>query len=124
MKKTTSLVLLLIPILIYVFMSINKYIYINENLENLISYIFLWSGFLFILSIFAIKLDLIKYKIWLIVSIIVSIISIHSVYPDGDGGSFGISFDGQYITMLLASLYSILSIIYFLVQFLKSRKIK
>ncbi len=123
MKKITSLVLLALPVLIFLSFFIFK-LRLDENLDNLFEYVFVWLITLFILSIFAIKLSNTKYKVWLVISVIVSIISIIFVYPDGDGGGYGIGFDGEYMTMWFASLYSIPCIIYFIVDFIRNRKNK
>lgn len=121
MKKITSLVLFALPVLILGSISLFN-LDLDEDLNNLARYVLIWSFFLFILSILAIKLSNLKYKIWLTVSILVSILSIVAVYPDGDGGSYGIGFDGEYMTMWFASLYSIVSVIYFVADFFINRK--
>ncbi len=123
MKKITSLVLFALPVLIFLSFFIFK-LRLDENLDNLFEYVFVWLITLFILSILAVKLSNTKYKVWLTISIIVSIVCIIFVYPDGDGGGYGIGFDGEYMSMWFASLYSIVCVIYFIIDFVRNRKKK
>lgn len=129
MKKKTSLVLLFLSILLFATLYaytetnlINPNGYFNYHVSDFIGYIFLWSLTLFILSLLAFKLDVKKYRIWLIVGVIVSVISILMAYAAGDGNGAIVDIDGELTTWFFVGLYSFISIIYFIVQFLKKPK--
>ena len=129
MKKKISLVLLFLSILLFS----TLYVYSETNLINqgsydyhiddFFGYIFLWSFVLFVLSLLAFKLDVTKYKIWLLISIIISLVSVLLAYEAGDGNGAIVDIDGELITWFFTGLYSFISIIYFIIQF-KNRKNK
>jgi len=122
MKKKTSISLLVLSILI--FLGLNNYsdsINYNYHIDALIGYLFFWIFVLFIFSLFAFILNDKKYKIWLIIGIIISILSILIAYGVGDGNGAIVDIDGELITWFFAGLYSFISIIYFIVQFFKNR---
>ena len=129
MKKKTSLVLLFLSILLFS----TLYVYTETNLINqgsynyhtgdFIGYVFLWSFALLILSLLTFKLDTKKYRIWLIISLVLSAISIFFAYAAGDGNGAIVDIDGELITWFFVGLYSFISIIYFIVQFFKNRKV-
>ena len=76
-----------------------------------------------ILSLLTFKLDTKKYRIWLIISLVLSAISIFFAYAAGDGNGAIVDIDGELITWFFVGLYSFISIIYFIVQFFKNRKV-
>src|SRR3989338_3985828 len=128
MKKKTSLVLLFLLILLFS----TLYAYTETNLINqggynyhvcdFIGYVFLWIFMLFILSLLAFKLDINKYKTWLIISLIISAVSIFFAYAAGDGNGAVVDIDGELTTWFFVGLYSFISVVYFIVQFFKNRK--
>jgi len=129
MKKKTSLTFLFLSILLFLFIYvytetnlINQSGYFNYHVSDFIGYMFFWSFTLLILSLLASKLDIYKYRIWLIISVVISIISIFIAYAIGGGNGAIISFDGEMVTWFFVGLYSFVSIIYFIVQFFKNRK--
>jgi len=129
MKKKTTFVLLLLSILLFVFLYtytetrlLNQYRYFNYHVSNLLEYILLWSLSLLILSLGASKLDINKYKIWLLVSISISVFSLVIAYMTGDGNGGIVDIDGELVTWFLVGLYSFLSFIYFIIQLFKNRK--
>jgi len=89
---------------------------------ELLGYVFWWLVTMFILSLFSFILETKKYKIWLSITLLFSILSVCWAYRIGDGSGSLISFDGEMTTWLLIGLYSIISIIYFIIQFFKKRK--
>lgn len=78
-------------------------------------YLFYWSVALFIVSLFALALDKRKYKIWILLTGIYVAISVLIAWMIGDGNGAIISFDGEMITWFFVGLYSLISIIYFIV---------
>ncbi|MFA6000359.1 MAG: hypothetical protein WC783_05310 [Candidatus Paceibacterota bacterium] len=71
----------------------------------------------------AFNLEINKYKIWLITSVTVSAISIFIAYATGSGNGAIVDIDGELITWFFAGLYSFISIIYFIFQAIKNRKV-
>ena len=129
MKRKTNFLFLLLSICLFLFLYvytetnlINPVGYFNYHISNFIEYVFLWSSVLFILSLLALKLDVNKYKTWLIVSIVVSVVSIFIAYVIGDGNGAIIDIDVELTTWFFLGPYSFISIIYFIVQFIKNRK--
>src|SRR3989344_5727892 len=105
MKKTTNLTFLFLTILLffslYVYTEttiINQNGYFNYHTSNLLEYIFFWSLTLFIFSLFTFKLDIYKYKIWLMTSIPTSFASIIIAYMVGDGNGTIIDINGELTT--------------------------
>ena len=129
MKKKTSFLLLFLSALLFFSLYIytetnlvNLSGYFNYNISNFFEYIFWWSLTLFIFSLFALKLDTNQYKTWLKISILVSLVSILMSYSIGDGNGTIIDINGELFTWLSTIMYSLISIIYFITQFLKSKK--
>ena len=129
MKQRTSSVFLFLSILLFLAIYtytetslINKDGYFNYHISDFMGYLFFWSFTLLILSLLAFKLDINKYKIWLIISLVVSTISIFLASVTGDGGGAIVSFGGEDLTWFFAGLYSFVCIVYFIVQFLKNKK--
>jgi hypothetical protein len=123
MKKIFSL-LLLVSSLILFFWLLNypNSLTFDYHTGQFVGYLFYWSFTLFLMSIFAWILDIKKYQKWVIFTVIYVILSILLAYRIGDGGSAIISIDGKLITLFLITLYSIISITYFIIQFVKNRK--
>lgn len=94
----------------------------DYHVAQFIGYFFYWSAVLFTISLFAFMLDEIKYKWWLLVTSIYVAFSILIAYLAGDSNGAIISFDGKDLTLLFAGGYSLVSIIYFTIQFSKKRK--
>lgn len=121
MKKIISLVLFLLSfgfLLGYLFYTKNSYDY---NIAQFIGYLFYWSVAFFVVSLFAFMLDYKKYKIWLRITLIYVFISILIAYKTGSGSQAIVNFDGKLLTWIFVCFYSFISIIYFIVQFIKSR---
>jgi hypothetical protein len=127
MKKKTSLVLFILSILSYIPWYLYRkdyFVLINENGANIsyfIGYIFIWFVALFILSIFALKLENTKYKNWLITSIVVAVLSVFWAYKNDLTGNAVVTIDGGITTVFAISLYSFVSVVYFIIDFFKNR---
>lgn len=120
MKKIYSLSALLVSVILFMWLYYyDKSFSYNYHVANVIEYFFYWSTALFVLSLLAFVLNNTKYKIWFFVTIPCAILSVLIAY-DIDGHD--IFFNGEYITFWLISFYSFISIIYFIVQFLKNKK--
>src|ERR1035437_758562 len=119
MKKITSLSMLIIFILLFVFLKyyagLQSY---NYYVAYFLEYLFYWSAALFLLSLFAFVLSNIKYKIWFSITILFMVISILFASSISDNDMF---FSGQYVILWIISLYSLVSVIYFIVQFFKNK---
>jgi hypothetical protein len=81
-----------------------------------------WSLIIFIINIFALSLDIKKYKIWLFISIIFVAASILLAYNTGDGNGAIVSIDGEMQTWFLSGFYSLVSIIYFTFQHFRGNR--
>ncbi|OGI86452.1 hypothetical protein A3A05_02780 [Candidatus Nomurabacteria bacterium RIFCSPLOWO2_01_FULL_41_12] len=122
MKKIITLLLLVLSVGVFLGYSSYTKESFDYNIAQFIGYLFYWCVALFVVSIFALSIDQKKYKKWMLVSGIYVLISILIAYATGDGNGAIISFDGKDLTLFFAGLYSIISIIYFIVQFFKNRK--
>ena len=129
MKKKIDWSLLVLSIFLFLFLYVytetnilNTSGHFNYHISDFVGYLLFWSLTLFVLSLLASKLEASKYKIWLIISILASIISMLIAYAVGDGNSSIISINGEFITWFFTGLYSLVSIIYFIVQFFKNKK--
>jgi predicted small secreted protein len=120
MKKIIFLILLVLSIASIFYVNQYEVWPYNYHVANLIEQLSLWIVVLFIINIFAISLDIKKYKIWLIISIIFAGASLLLAYNTGDGNGAIVSFDGEMQTWFLSGLYSVVSIIYFVFQYLKT----
>lgn len=120
MKKITSSCILVVSFLLFAWLryygELPSY---NYHVAYVVEYLFYWSIALFVLSLFAFVLSSIKYKIWLYITAPFMILSILFAYSiDGHD----VLFSGQYIVLWLITLWSFISLIYFIVQFIKNKK--
>jgi hypothetical protein len=120
MKKITSLSVLVLSAILFGWL---KYYgespSYNYHIAYVFEYLFYWIVAIFILSLFAFLLNNAKYKIWFIITMTFMFLSIILAYSvDGNDALFS----GDYINLWLISLYSFISIIYFIVQFVKKDK--
>ena len=123
MKKIISLLLLVLSgVIFYWYSSYTRQWPFDYHVAQFVGYLLYWSVALFVVSLFAFMLDNKKYKIWLLVTVVYVALSILFSYETGDGNNAIVSFDGKDLTWIFTSLYSLISIIYFIVQFFKNRK--
>ena len=87
-----------------------------------IAYIFLWTLVLIPLSLFALTLNDQKHKFWLKFTGIFFAISMFIVFLMPEYGTGIVSVDRELTNWFFVSSYSLISIIYFIVQFLKTKK--
>jgi len=120
MKKIVSLFSLFLSIFIFAWLRYygESAVY-NYHVAYVVEYLFYWGVVVFILSLFAFMLNNAKYKVWFFITILFMVISILFTYSVDEND---VLFSGQYVILLLIGLYSFVSIIYFLVQFLKNKK--
>ena len=130
MKKKVNFALLFLSILLFAILYvytetslINSDGYFSYHVSDFVGYVSLWSITIFILSLLAFKLDIEKYKIWLKTSLVISAFSIFLAYMAGSGNGAIVDINGELVTWFFTGAYSFLSIIYFVVQFAKNRKI-
>lgn len=122
MKKIVSIVLLILVLGTY--LSFTSYIkgVFDYHIAQLISYILIWLTTLFVISIFASSLGDINYKFWLLISSVLTLLSLLIAYNIGDGNGAIISTDGKLATWFFAGLYSVVSIIYIIVNYINIKK--
>lgn len=82
----------------------------------------LWVILAVPLSLFAITLNDQKHKVWLKFTGIFFVISIILVFLTPEYGSGIVSIDRELMNWFLAGLYAFISIIYFIIQFVKSKR--
>lgn len=122
MKKIVSVILFVLSLGI-IFSSEYYTIWpFNYHIAEFIGYVVIWFVVLFIVSLFALVLENIKYKKWFSLSVVFTLLSIFIAYKIGDGNGGILSVDGELMTWFLSGLYSFISLIYFIVQFVKNRK--
>ncbi len=91
----------------------------NYHVANFLEQLSLWLLLVFMFSLVSFILDYKNYKIWSILTVLWIILSLFLSYKIGDGSGTIISTDGEMITWYLIGLYSIVSIFYFITQYLK-----
>ena len=122
MKKIISLLSLVLSVGIFFWYSSYTKGPFDYHVAQFVGYLFYWSVALFLVSLFAFILDTKKYKIWLLLTAIYMAISILIAWGTGDGNGAIVSFDGKDLTWVFAGLYSFVCIVYFIVQFIKTKK--
>lgn len=127
MKKIISFIFLFLSVLLFLITYlytetnlINEAGYFNYHIGDFLGYLFFWFLVLFIFSLLALKLDQVKYKIWLLLSVITAFTAVLFAYGVGGGNGAIIDIDGELVTWFFLGLYSLISIIYFTVQFFKN----
>jgi len=85
-------------------------------------YLLLWNLVLIPLSIFALVLNDKKYNFWLKFTGIFFLVSMVIVYMTPEYGSGIVSIDRELTNWFFGGVYSLISIVYFIVQFFKNRK--
>ena len=120
MKKLISVLILIVSVLLFIWLIYyGELPYYNYHLAYVAEYVLYWGVTLFILSLFAFVLNDKKYKLWFLITIPFVILSILLAY---DTDMHDALFSGQYVILWIISLYSITSLIYFIIQFFKNRK--
>src|SRR3989344_9408750 len=109
MKKIISLILLLLSVGLFFWLSSYIKWPFNYHVAEFIGYLFYLSVVLFVVSLFAFTVDNKKYKRWLLTTLIYVIVSIFFAYATGDGNGTILSFDGEMVTWFFAGLYSLVS---------------
>ena len=122
MKKIVSFSIFIVTIVVFILRDRYEQWPFDYQVAQVMDNLFLWLLSLFILSLFSFTLETKKYKIWLSVTLLFSLLSIYWAYRIGDGSGSLISFDGETTTWLLVGLYSFISLIYFIIQYFKNQK--
>lgn len=86
--------------------------------------IIIWVLILIPLSLFALVLNDEKHKSWLKFSTVFFVISMIIVFITPEYGSGIVSIDRELVNWFFAGLYTLVSILYFITQFIKQRKNK
>lgn len=123
MKKLFILGNIVCLIVIFLFfLPCDSTLYCTGVMAEKLQYPFFWSLLLIPISLFALVLKDEKYKFWLKFTGIFFAGSMFLVYimPEYDPGL--VSLDRELTNWFFAGVYSFISVIYFIVQFVKSRK--
>lgn len=123
MKKIFTIVLLVFGFGVFSAYYSNISLYIGMGADQVTWYLCQWALVLFILNVFSLTLEKDKYSNWAVISIVVSIISLFFAYKIGDGNGAIVSINGELVNWFFAGLYSFISIIYFIVQYSRGRRI-
>lgn len=123
MKKIIFLILLVLSITSIFYVNQYEVWPYNYHVANFVEQFSLWIVILFIINIFALSLDIKKYKIWLIFSFIFVGVSLLLAYNTGDGNGAIVSMDGEMQTWFLSGLYSIFSFSYFIFQYFRNNRV-
>jgi hypothetical protein len=122
MKKLVSSVTFISSIVLFLWVSNYTKSSFDYDTAQFVGYIFYWCVTLFLVSLCAMILEYKKYKIWLLLSGLYVFLTIIFAYIAGNGNGMILSFDGKLLTWLFAGMYASISLIYFIVQFVKSRR--
>jgi len=104
------------------FLPCDNDLYCHGILADVMQYPFVWFLEVFILSLFALILNDQKYKFWIKftgVSFLVGMFFV-SISPETARGIM-LNPDKESVNWIFAGLYSLISVIYFIVQFMKNR---
>ena len=120
-KKTVLSFVLLLVISFLLFLPCEKDLYCTGKFSSIIQYPFVWFILSIPLSLFALTLNDQKHKFWLKFTGIFFAISMVFVFATPEYGSGIVSIDRELTNWFFAGLYSFISIIYFIIQFIKNR---
>ncbi len=123
MKKIFTFVPIILLVLTFAFsLPCNKYLECDGKAMDFLQYPGLWFLALILLSLLALTLRAEEYKFWLKFTGIFFAISMVLVFLMPEYGSGVVSIDRELTNWFLVGTYSTISLIYFLVQFLKGRR--
>lgn len=94
----------------------------STALRELLGCIFYWILALTILSFLSSFLNMTKYKIYLVITLVYSVLTLVVSY--GRGGGMGVGFGADYMILFFIFLYSFISFVYLGVQFFKNDNTK
>lgn len=120
--KSVLLVFILLVSSFLLFLPCDSDLYCEGRFSNLVQYPFVWFILLIPLSLFALVLNNEKHRYWLKLTGVFFVVSMILVYlmPEYDPGI--VSMDRELTNWFLAGIYSFVSVIYFIVQFIKNRR--
>lgn len=121
-KKTILFVILLLVINFLLFLPCDKDLYCEGVLSKVVQYPFIWFIVLVPLSLFSLTLNDQKHKFWLKFTGIFFAISMFIVFLMPEYGTGIVSVDRELTNWFFVGIYSFISIIYFIVQFIKKPK--
>jgi hypothetical protein len=121
-KKTILLVLLLLLASFLLFLPCDKDLYCRGSLFGIVQYPFIWFFILTPISLVAFTLNDQKYKFWLKFTSMFFVVSMFFVYIMPEYDPAIVSIDRKLTNWFFVGLYSLISIIYFIVQFIKNKK--
>jgi len=109
-------------VLFLTFLPCDHTLYCTGVMAEKFQYLLLWNLVLIPLSIFALVLNDKKYNFWLKFTGIFFLVSMVIVYMTPEYGSGIVSIDRELTNWFFGGVYSLISIVYFIVQFFKNRK--
>lgn len=122
MKKIVSISSLILSLVIFFWLYEYAKISFSYQATQNVGYVFYWSAILFLISLFAAFLEEKKYKMWLYLSGAYMVLSLSVAFMVAGGNGMILSFDGKLLTWFFAGLYSFISVVYFITQFVKNRR--
>ena len=123
MRKSFIILPTILLVLVFIISSpCDKYLSCTGKWMNILQYPGLWFLFLLPLSLFALVLNNQKHKFWLKFTGIFFAISMIFVFLAPEHDSAIVSLDQELANWFLLGLYSVISIVYFILQFLQNRK--
>jgi len=103
------------------FLPCDSTLYCTGAIAEKLQYPFLWTLLMIPVSLFSLVLNDQKHKFWLKFTGVFFVISMVIVYMTPEYGSGIVSIDRELTNWFFAGLYSFISIIYFIVQFVRNR---
>ena len=121
-KKIVFLAIILFFAGFLLMMPCDKMLSCNGPISNYIGYPLLWFLIWIPLTLLALTLKNEKHKFWLIFTGVFFSASMILVFATPEYGSGVVSIDRELVNWFLLGLYSFISIVYFIVQFIKRKK--
>ena len=120
-KKTFILSILLFIISLLFMMPCDKTLYCNGPLSDYIGYPLFWFLIWIPLTLLALILNEQKHKLWLKFTVVFFAVSMVLVFITPEYGHGIVSIDRELVNWFFVGLYSFISIVYFIVQYLKKK---
>lgn len=120
-KKSILLIVLLLVVSFLLFLPCDKDLYCEGMFSKTVQYPFVWFVILVPLSLLALTLNNQKHKFWLKFTGVFFLISIFIIFLQPEYGTGVVSIDRELTNWFFAGLYSFISVVYFIVQFFKTR---
>lgn len=121
-KKVVLSAFLLLGFSFLLLLPCDKDLYCHGYMTGNLQYLIVWFLSFTLLSLLGLIVNDQKHKFWLKFTAIFSALSVLIVYMTPEYGSGIVSIDRELTNWLLAGLYSFISVVYFITQFVKNRR--